>query len=371
MSSQSVPHSWTNPIEADLSGPASNDLPEDLRADTVGIISLPVEPANIDTTIVDHRIPVDLVGMLISEAGSQALEEGVVVTRQGAYFGMATGRGLLRELTERKEANLEVMLNNATQDLKAAQKQLLEKQRMEQELEIAAEIQAALLPRSLPEIPGYEFFSFYRSAKEVGGDYYDFIKLADGNHGLLVADISGKGVPGSLGMTMVRSVLRSQASVSSEPAETLRRTNAIIQPDMRSGMFVTVFYAVLNPILHRLRCASGGHNEAILVGAQGERLIAPTGIGLGLVTEEHYYAEEEDVILELGDTVVLYTDGVTEAMNPEWDEYGEGRFNEFLLKNKTAPLKDIVSGILADVAEFTHGAPQADDLTLVLLRRTA
>lgn len=319
--------------------------------------------------IVDQGLSLDELGLKVSEEGQRFLQDGFIITENGVYKGMGTGQALLREMTQRKEASMAAALERAMVDLRQAQHELLEKQRMQQELAIAQEIQTALLPKKLPEIPGYQVLSYYRPALEVGGDYFDFIALKGGQHAFAVADVAGKGVPGSLGMTMARTVIRAEAAQTSDPAETLRRANDIISPDLRSGMFITVFYCVLDPRTHRLTCACGGHNPAYHVSQQGVQPVAPEGMALGLGKASQYYVKDAALTLQPGELLALYTDGVTEAMNRAEDEYGEERFMASLARHQHLDLGSLLAHLIQDISDFTHGAQQTDDITLVLLRR--
>lgn len=328
-----------------------------------------VELMNAAPLVVDCGLSLDELGLKVARQDHQALADGFILTDQGVYMGMGTGQALLRELTERKQAHLASALEKATEKLRLAQAELLEKQRMQQELAIAQEIQAALLPKAMPEIPGYRVAAYYRPALEVGGDYFDFIPLSGGRQALVVADVSGKGVPGSLGMAMTRSVLRAQAPYTQLPGETLRRANEILHPDLRSGMFITVFYSVLDPQQHRLSCACGGHHPALHVGEQGLRPVAPEGMALGLGPKHLYFVDEGGVDMRPGDLFVLYTDGVLEAMNPAEEEYGEERFAASLARQAGGDFDGLAARLVRDIADFTQGAAQTDDITLVILRR--
>jgi serine phosphatase RsbU (regulator of sigma subunit) len=262
--------------------------------------------------------------------------------------------------------------NAMTAGLKQAQQAMLDKQMLMQELNIAQEIQQGLLPKKIPVLAGYELAAYYAPAKEVGGDLYDFIRMSDSRLAITVADVSGKSVPGSLGMTMARSVLRAQAFIQQTVAQTLHKTNEVIQPDIRRGMFVTMFYAVLDTTTHRLECANAGHNPAYHVKPDGRvEEIGPEGIALGLVPAQQFFADELSVAVEPGDLVAFYTDGVTEAMNAASEEYGDDRFKAVLARVRQAPLDQALQAVLDDVKAFVAGAPPHDDITLVLLRRKA
>lgn len=262
--------------------------------------------------------------------------------------------------------------NAMTAGLRRAQQEMMDKQLLMQELNIAQEIQQGLLPKKIPQVPGYELAAYYAPAKEVGGDLYDFIRMGENRLAMTVADVSGKSVPGSLGMTMARSVLRAQAFIQQSVGQTLHKTNEVIQPDIRRGMFVTMFYAVLDSSLHRLECANAGHNPAYKVKVDGSiDEIGPEGIALGLVPAQQFFVDELTVPIEPGELIAFYTDGVTEAMNGDSQEYGDDRFKESLARVRDLPLNEAMQALLADVKAFVAGAPPHDDITLVLLRRKA
>jgi serine phosphatase RsbU (regulator of sigma subunit) len=331
-----------------------------------------LELMNPHPLTVEEELSLDELGRLVAGVDQATRVDAFVITNHGRYAGMGTVQALLRELTDRKQALLAAALERATAKLLAAQAELLEKQRLQQELDIAHEIQTALLPRQVPVLPGYTLRSYYRPAAQVGGDYYDFLLLDGASVGLVVADVAGKGVPGSLGMAMARSVLRSQASGRLSPLDTLRRTNATLLPDLRSGMFITMAYGVLDLARHELRYASAGHNPALhWRPGRGPQWLAPQGMALGLAGGAQYLVEEQAQPMEPGDLVLLYTDGVTEALEPGGEEYGERRLAESLARHGAHGTDAALDGVLADLAGFVRGAAQADDITLVLLQRAA
>ncbi|HTB23200.1 MAG TPA: SpoIIE family protein phosphatase [bacterium] len=288
---------------------------------------------------------------------------------------LAVGGGDLDASVEvRSDDELGVLartFNAMTQGLKRAQADLVEKELLQRDLSIAQEIQQGLLPKKIPQIPGYELAAFYAPAKEVGGDLYDFIPIDKHRMVVAVADVSGKSVPGSLGMAMTRSVLRAEALRQGAVGETLSRTNAVIQPDIRRGMFVTLFYAMLDSAKHTLTCANAGHNPAFLARHGRIQEIAPEGMALGLVPAAQFFSDELVVEIKAGDLVALYTDGVTEAMNSSREEYGEERFKAALIAASAKPLAEALKHVVDSVRAFVAGAPPNDDITLVLLRRRA
>ncbi len=263
--------------------------------------------------------------------------------------------------------NLAYTFNKMTSDLKQAQVKIIEKEKMEQELETARKIQAVLLPKEDPALEGVQIVSFYRSAKEVGGDYYDFLWVNKKTLGITVADVSGKGVPGSLVMVMTRSILRSQ-SFRTDAADTLRNTNALLYKDIKRGMFVTMFYCLLDLNKKTLNCANAGHNPLILARANGKvELFNPSGIALGLDSGERFDAKLQsgNLPLKSGDVFIVYTDGVTEAMNTQEQEFTEERLAAVLGRNAKGSAREISEAIVGELMEFTTGAPQHDDITLL------
>jgi len=245
---------------------------------------------------------------------------------------------------------------------------LSELERKKAELRIAHEIQMSFLPERLPDVPGFELAALSLPAKEVGGDFYDAIPLPGGRTALAIADVSGKGVPAALFMALSRTVLRANALVSRGAREAIREANVLIAEDAKSGMFVTVFYAVADPIERTLTYVNAGHNPPLLFRAGGGRPeeLKGTGIILGVMPEAEY--GEETIHLKSGDLVLLYTDGVTEAINPGEEQFGEARLIETVASSLDRSPAGIVENVRDAVMEFSGDEPQFDDLTLMALR---
>jgi sigma-B regulation protein RsbU (phosphoserine phosphatase) len=208
----------------------------------------------------------------------------------------------------------------------------------------------------------------------MGGDYYDFIRVDDHHIGFVIADVSGKGVPGSLIMAMVRSAVRAEAPGELSPAKVMQVINRRVYHDTRSNVFITMTYAILNERNHTLRFARAGHEPTICCDGDSGRpvLHTPDGIALGLVEDDPFgIIEEKTLDLTQTSLVVLYTDGVVEAMNGEGEEYGQERFFSVLQRGATAPADSLIDDLLGDIEEFTGGIPQHDDITLIALRRLA
>jgi sigma-B regulation protein RsbU (phosphoserine phosphatase) len=242
--------------------------------------------------------------------------------------------------------------------------------RMEEEMAIGRRIQRSLLPASCPQIPGWEFAAYYRAARQVGGDLYDFIALPETPEllHLVIADVTGKGVPAALFMAFGRTVIRTEARNRCPPVETLRRTNHSILQDIRTPLFLSAFYATLETESGRLVFANAGHNWPYLRRRSGAvQPLASKGLLLGVFPEA--VIEEQTTVLEPGDCLVLYTDGITEADNAAGDLFEEERLEAVIASRAWESADDLLQAIVAAVEEFTGDTPQADDFTLVVARR--
>lgn len=246
--------------------------------------------------------------------------------------------------------------------------QAAERQRLEQQLKVAHDLQKSLLPSFCPFVPGFELAADWRSALEVSGDFYDFVSLPGGKLGLLIADVSDKGVPAALFMALSRSLVRSGVIGTSGPSEGLRRANTWILKDSQSDMFVTLFYGVLDPAARALTYANAGHNPPLLYRADTGAIetLAAKGIVLGVLPEIEL--EERQVTMAPGDLVVLYTDGVTEAINEHEEAFGEERLAQAVRQHHDLGAAEIIAQIRAAVLAFTGERPRFDDATLVVLK---
>lgn len=265
--------------------------------------------------------------------------------------------------------------NNMVSEIRASQAALVEKSRMEEELRIAESIQQGLLPANFPEVSGYAFAGYYSAQTEAGGDYYDVLDrtVLGGNLvGLVSADVSGHGVGAGLVMTMLRTLLHAQAVGNTEPARVLSRINPQLFRDTPATMFVTAFYAVLDCKKHQLIWSSAGHNPALCCrGAKGVERLTSAGIPLGMAdgpTFESIIGQGQSQ-LSAGDVLLLYTDGVTEAMNSAREEYAEERLANALQRVSGLAPQEIVSALVEDLASFTGGLPQEDDISLLVVKR--
>lgn len=258
-----------------------------------------------------------------------------------------------------------------TDNLKMAQDQEADRKALERELSIATEIQENLLPQRVPDIPGFDIHRYYASAKEVGGDYYDFLILNQRHLGIVVADVSGKGIPGSMVMTMVRSLLRLASVNNLSPSDTFKRVNRILHRDIRRGMFVTAIYMVLDIVDKKLRVASAGHNPLVVFRAESNtvELVKPKGIALGFDRGPIFDANIREVEIELkpGDRIVAYTDGVNEAMDGNEEEFGDDKFYELVREHASRSSSEFTQFIVEALNKHRGDADQSDDITLATL----
>ncbi len=252
----------------------------------------------------------------------------------------------------------------------ALQHQVVERRTLDEELAIGRRIQISLMPRRFPEIDGWEIASAYEPAREVGGDFYDVFRLRerDGSIGLVVADVTGKGIPAAILMADSRGLIHAAADHSDDPATTLERVNRILVTERASGLFVTVAHAVLHPATGRFVLARAGHDPVHILRADGGlEILDPPGRLIGMVAELGLVAV--DAVLQPGDAFIGHTDGVTEARSIDGSFYGEDRFRDLLRGLAGTPAAGIVAAIDADVASFRGSAEPSDDLTLLVVRR--
>ena len=264
--------------------------------------------------------------------------------------------------------------NRMTQALKGAHDQELQTKALEHDLAIASEIQSNLVPKRMLKIPGYDISAYYRPSKEVGGDYYDFIEVDEHNEGIIVADVSGKGIPGSLVMTMARAFIRMEAERTKNlsPADTLMKANRMLAQDIKKGMFVTALYCILDKRTNEMRVASAGHNPMVVWRAATNQiqLVNPNGIAMGFDKGPVFErtVKDEKIVLGRGDRIVLYTDGTVEAMDEKNREFGDDKFQGLVKQLATRDSNQMLNLLVKSLDEHKGNAPQSDDITIVTLR---
>ncbi|MCK4316693.1 MAG: PP2C family protein-serine/threonine phosphatase, partial [Anaerolineae bacterium] len=257
----------------------------------------------------------------------------------------------------------------------------VEKGRMERELQMAREVQASLLPHETPQIPGWEFAARWQPAREVAGDYYDFIPVGFNlaqvpnpapGLGIVIADVSDKGMAAALFMALTRSIVRASVGHAPSPADGIARANRLICADSTGGMFVTLFYALLNPEAGEITYVNAGHNPPLLC-KQGDRAeqdqltqLTRTGMALGVVADSPF--EQRTVHLDPGDFVLLYTDGVTDATDAHLQDFGMERLRRVILDQQHAPATDVVAALEQAIGDFTSSTAPFDDIAIVVMK---
>ncbi len=252
--------------------------------------------------------------------------------------------------------------------IEASYRSLREKEAMEREIEIAREVQRELLPRSFPTVLGLELAGACHPAIGVGGDYYDFLQFAEDQVGLVIADVSGKGIPAALLMAGLQASVRSLATPAMPPGEVNRRLNESMLRSTSAARYATLFYGVYDGRRHTLVYSNAGHYPPVHLGADGETRLMADGYPIGLLADAAYGEGRRQ--FHPGDLLILYTDGIIEAPDRADREYGERRLTDLLKANRHLDLDAIVFKVFEDLERWTGGAPPHDDATLVLGRAT-
>ena len=247
----------------------------------------------------------------------------------------------------------------------------LEKQRIEESLKLAADIQMGMLPSTFPAFPernDFDLFAGIIPAKEVGGDFYDFFLIDKKHLCFVIGDVSGKGIPAALFMALTKTQIKASSSRRRTPGDVLFRANNDLCHENESGMFCTLFYGIMNTETGEVTYANAGHNPPYLITNSGEpvQIESTGGIALGVMEEMEF--ESATFTISKGDSIFLYTDGVNEAMNEADEEYSYERLEDYLKENSTGSITDIVNRNLESVKEFAGTAPQSDDITVLALR---
>lgn len=326
-----------------------DDLPAQLTEDDPGRFYLEGFGSLVAFPNYDNGEGINVTAMLLPPGA--ALDRSIIPTLhwQGGLFGRGTQNLVLRN-----------QLTKALADL-------------DEELQTVGEIQRSLLPDSLPSIPGWDVAAHYQTSARAGGDYYDFFPLADGGWGIFIADVSGHGTPAAVLMAITHAIAHCTPGTHMPPAALVRGLNdRLTQTYARNGTFVTAFYAALDPTTRRLRYSSAGHNPPRLV--RGGRVITldqGRALPLGIIADEPY--TEAAITLETGDLLLLYTDGITEAMAPhahngDLELFGAERLDSVLLQCGAASARECIDRITQAVDTFSGNAPARDDRTLIAMR---
>ena len=241
---------------------------------------------------------------------------------------------------------------------------------LQEELRLAREIQRNLLPKEAPSVDGYGLAGHSEPAKRVGGDYFDYLDLGDQRLGLCVADVSGKGITAALLMSNVQATIRGQARLASDAGACMSHSNEMLYASTDSNKFVTMFYGVLDTANHRLEFCNAGHNPPIVLSDAGESTLLETG-GPVLGVMPGFPYEWNEVEFRPGWTLLIYSDGFSEALNRRLEEFGDDRLRKSAERHASLPPDELVKTLLTEVSAFCGDAPQADDMTMMAIRRFA
>jgi serine phosphatase RsbU (regulator of sigma subunit) len=249
------------------------------------------------------------------------------------------------------------------------QQEVSERERLDRELQLAHEIQQTFMPTHLPNLPGWEMAFLWRAARQVAGDFYDFFELPGGRLGLIIADVADKGIPAALFMTLTRTLVRAAAVEYESPAAVLTQVNSLLVADAQHGMFVTAVYAILSLETGQMSYANAGHPPPLVSRFAGRTLewLGKGGMALGVV--EGIDFQEQVVTLDVGDHLVFYTDGITEAFSPIGEIYGEERLTAAIRVARDGSAQAVSDAIDGSVASFVGDGSPTDDVTLMILRR--
>lgn len=327
-----------------------------------------IVPADILRT--DERLlmafPLSVKGKAL---GVMIVEEADPLDGEGE--GKSLGEASARHLRERR---LEIITGITQQASLAIQNDLLqsevvERERLERELQLAREIQKTFLPHDLPRIKRFDLDVRWRPARQVGGDFYDLFRLPNGRLGLVIADVADKGMPAALFMTLVRTLVRAAVHAGDPPSKVLERVNKLLTPDSQQGMFVTILYAVLTPTSGELAYANAGHNLPLVYRGATQEVEILRGGGTALGILDTVRLKEYHASLEPGDVVMFYTDGVTDAISPSEEMYGDERLHATLRANGDRAARDLLDAVDQSIEAFTHASYPFDDITMIALKR--
>lgn len=272
----------------------------------------------------------------------------------------ATNTAAFRDLTEKNR-----QLQQAYDELKAAQAQIIEKEILERELQVAADIQLSILPDVLPSFPAFSFGARILPARQVGGDLYDVFPLKGERVGVLIGDVADKGVPSALFMARTHALVMAEADIGLSPGEVLRLTNSHITRLQKSTQFVTVLYGILDLATRQFSYARAGHEPPLLLHADGTVERLPHGPGMALGLWDSITLDERTVELRPGDSLLLYTDGMTDCRNPKGEPFGLERIKRTLSGMANFNAQQMCDRLLATLQEYQNGSKQDDDVTLV------
>jgi len=271
-------------------------------------------------------------------------------------------------------AEISTAFNRMMKEIKRSEVKLTDQARLKREMQLAQSIQQSLLPKNVPETEGFEISAKYSAAMEVGGDYYDFFYVDDNALGIAVGDVSGKGMGGAFLMSIVRTALRLEARGQRNASEVLKHLNATLDGEFKKGMYITIFFIILSSKKREINYASAGHTPMILYRAETDQIykLNPKGFPIGLNLGDGKYfrksVRNEKISLNKGDLLLVYTDGITEAMNQSREEFSDYRLLEVIRNYNYLSTNDFGEKLLEELKNFTQGYPQSDDITFVVIK---
>jgi len=332
----------------------------------------------MDVVLTDINMPVmDGLTLLSNLRQHHPMLRSVIVSAYGdmSNIRMALNRGAFDFITKPIDfRDLEITLDRTIREAVAQKVAAANRERLlalQKELDVAREIQESIVPREFPPFPEREDVAIHASmlpAKEVGGDFFDFFLIDRDRIGFAIGDVSGKGVPAALFMAVSRTLLRATASRGFAPDECMQQVNQTLHQESISSMFVTCFYGVLNTRTGEIHCSNGGHNPPYILRADGRVETVEVFGGLILGAFRHAAYEKREIGLQPGDCIFLYTDGITEAMNPDGEQFTSERLVESLKSVNGSAVEEIVRKVIENVRRFTAGAAQSDDMTILAIR---
>ncbi len=337
-----------------------------------------IEHPTIGVILSDINMP-EMDGLTLLTRLKELKNPGLKTVIVSAYGDMenirtAMNRGAFDFVTKPVNfEDLEITINRTVDEIYQIRRSLEEHDQLisiQQDLNTAREIQQAILPKTFPPFPtrhDFDIFASMVAAKEVGGDFYDFFMIDNDRLGFVIGDVSGKGVPAAIFMAVSRTLIRATGLKGIPAAECMDYVNDLLCNESVSCMFVTVFYGILNTTTGSIEYVNAGHNPPYILSQNGIRKVEMTG-GPILGCMEGISYGSKTIRLLPGEQLVLFTDGITEAFNPVNQPYGEERLESFLVANSKNSLEEVVRGIAASVNEFSSGAPQSDDITLLAIR---
>jgi sigma-B regulation protein RsbU (phosphoserine phosphatase) len=326
----------------------------------------------VDVTVQGRPIDRLEVGSIFGEMAmvDDRPRSATVTTATGCCV-LAVDSDRFRELVQQHPQMATRVMSIMSYRLRRLVDEEVKRQRLEEELAVGRRIQLSLVPSTCPVIPGWECVAYYSAARQVGGDLYDFIVIPEKPDDLTIAiaDVTGKGIPAAIYMAVSRTIIRAEAMQGLAPAEALQRVNRFVGQDNQSPLFLSAFLATVHTSTGAFICANAGHNAPFWYhAATGEAAELPAR-GLLIGTFEEIYLDQETYVLEPGDSLIMFTDGITEARNADGNFYEEDALQAVIESGSWTTAEELLDAIVASVATFVGDEPPADDMTLIVLRR--